>query len=273
MFNTTTQKSTIFSVTASKNVISGCSLILAAILLGSSLLGGCSSHKTKSDPYENMTAEKIYNKGKAAALKGSYHTAIKDFEELEARYPYGHFTDKAQLALIHAYFKNNNAASALAIADRFIRVHPSHEHVDYAYYLKGLVNYEENFSSIYHYFPIDRSLRDPSIAQQAFDDFKTLLQKFPNSKYAADARQRMVHLRNQFANYELHVANYYMTQNAYLAASNRAGYILNYFDQTEAIPEALILMVKAYRAMGMQELEADAFATLQHNFPERSAEL
>jgi len=242
-------------------------LILALICMVC-CIAACSTHKTKNDPYKGMSAEEIYTKGRKAAQAKKYSVAIKDFEELEARYPYGQYTDKAQLALIYAYYKQGNSASSLAIADRFIRVHPRHQYVDYAYYMKGFVNYHENFSTVYRYFPIERSKRDPALAQQSFDDFKVLVQRFPNSEYSRDAIQRMIHLRNQLAQYELYMADYYMSQKAYLAAANRAGYIINNFDQSEVIPDALVVLVKAYRAMGMQELANDALATLQRNFPE-----
>lgn len=241
-------------------------------LLALSFLSGCgTSGKKQPDPYKGMAAEQMYQQGKEAAKNKKYAAAIKDFEELESRFPYGEYTDKAQLALIHAYYEQDNSASSLAIADRFIRVHPRHQHVDYAYYMKGFVNYKENFSTVYRYFPIERSMRDPSLAQQAFDDFKNLLQRFPQSKYAPDAKKRMAHLRNQLAEYELDVANYYISQKAYLAAANRAGYILNYFDQSTSVPDALMIMVRSYRAMGMHDLAEDALATMQYNFPDLTA--
>ena len=230
------------------------------------VLNGCSS-TSKTDPYSSMIAEQMYNKGKAEAKKERYAIAIKDFEALEARYPYGEDTCKAQLALIHAYYKNDDAASALAAADRFIRMHPQHHNVDYAYYIKGVVNYDENFSTAYKYFPLDRSLREPTLAKQAFDDFKVLLQKFPASEYAVDAKKRMLNLRNQLANHELHIADYYMKKGAYLAAANRAAYIVNQFNQTEVVPNALAIMVKAYQTLGMHELANDALATFNKNFP------
>ena len=219
-----------------------------------------------------MSAEKIYSQGKAAAKKERFAAAVKDFEALEARYPYGDYTCKAQLALIHSYYKQEEAASALAAADRFIRMYPNHKNVDYVYYLKGIINYDENFSTAYKYFPIDRSLRDPTLARQAFDDFNTLLQRFPNSKYAINAKQRMIHLRNQLANHELYIAKHYLDKKAYIAAANRAGYIVNQFNQTEAIPNALAIMIKAYQALGMDKLANDALVTLNKNVPQYSVE-
>ncbi len=236
------------------------------------MLNACSS-TSKSDPYKDMTAEQMYNQGKLAAKKEKYGAAIKDFEALEARYPYGEYTCKAQLALVHAYYKQEESASALAAADRFIRMHPQHENIDYVHYMKGVINYDENFSTAYKYFPLDRSLRDPTLAKQSFDDFKNLLQKYPTSEYAMDAKKRMISLRNHLANHELYVANYYMRKGAYIAAANRAGYIVNQFNQTEAIPKALAIMVKAYQALGMNELANDALVTLNKNFPNLAEKL
>ena len=237
-----------------------------AIISVSLTLNACSS-SSKLDAYKNMTAEQMYNQGKIAAKKERYNNAIKDFEALEAKYPYGKYTYKAQLAIIHAYYKKDEAASALAAADRFIRMYPQHENIDYVYYMKGIINYDENFSTVYQYFPIDRSLRDPTLAKQSFDDFKTLLQKYPNSDYAANARKRMVNLRNHLANYELHIADYYLRKGAYIAAANRAGYIISQFNKTSVMPQALAIMVKSYRALGMNKLADDALATLNKNFP------
>lgn len=240
---------------------------ITLIFVASFLLSACGSPGKKHDAYKDMSAAKIYEQGKAQAKKKRYIDAIKDFEALEARFPYGEYTEKAQLALMHAYFENGDAASALASADRFIRTRPRHRSADYAYYIKGIVNYNENFSKLYQYIPLDRSERAPNLARQSFDDFKLLIQKFPNSEYVADARQRMVHLRNQLAEYELHVADYYLQKKAYLAAANRAGYVVAQYDQSSSIPQALVIMVKSYRALGMHSLAKDSYLTLEKNFP------
>lgn len=229
-------------------------------------VSACSS--SKKDPYQDLSAETIYKKGKENSKKSRYTQSIKDFEALEARFPYGDYTDKAQLALIDAYHKKGESASALAAADRFIRIHPRHPHVDYAYYMKGIVNFEENYSMVYRYFPIKRSKRDPSFARQAFDDFKVLTEKFPNSEYAADARQRMIHLRNQLAEHELHIADHFYQKGAFLAAANRAGYIVNQFDQSSTVPQALVVMIKSYRELGMKELANDTLKILSANYPD-----
>ena len=240
--------------------------IIASLLI--CLLSACASTSNKPDPYREKSAQTIYEQGVENTNKERYAQAIKDFEALEARYPYGAYTDKGNLALIHAYYKKGETASALAAADRFIRLHPKHPNVDYAHYLKGLSNYDEYYSFVYRHLPLDRSKRDSKLAKQAFDDFKYLVDKFPSSTYAQDARQKMVHLRNQLAEHELHVAEYYMSKGAYLAAANRAGYIVNQFRQSTTVPKALITMIKAYQELGMTELADDALKTLRENFPD-----
>ena len=230
------------------------------------LLTGCGGEP--KDIYKDMSAQDIYNRGKTASASKNYSQAVKDFDALEAHYPYGEYTDKGQLALIYAYAHNDDNASALATADRFIRVHPRHQHVDFAYYMKGLVNFNDNYSFVFRNLPLDRSKRTSTYAQQAFDDFKTLIEKFPNSKYAADARKRMILMREQLADHELHVAKYYVSQGADLAAANRAGYVLNQFPQTKAAPKALLIMYKSYTAIGMKKEAAEAMAMLEKNFPD-----
>lgn len=229
-------------------------------------LSGCFGKK--EDVYKDLTAQQIYERGKKAALKGNNSQAIQDFDTLEARFPYGEYTDKGQLALISAYADSDDGASALATADRFIRIHPRYPHVDYAYYMKGVVNFNENFSFAFKYFPIDRSMRDSAFAQQAFDDFKLLIEKFPHSKYAPDARQRMIFLREQLANHELNIAKYYLKQGADLAAANRAGYVLNQFPTTSAAPKALLIMHEAYAGLGMKKESTEAMAMLEKNYPD-----
>lgn len=237
--------------------------LLCTILLTLSLIG-CGK---KEDVYKDLTAKQIYERGKAAALKKNYSQAITDFDTLEARYPYGEYTDKGQLALIHAYANGNEDASALAAAGRFIRMHPRHPNVDYAYYMKGVINFNDNFTLAFRAMPLDRSMRESTYAQNAFDDFKVLLEKFPNSKYAPNARQRMIILREQLADHELHVTKYYVRQGAELAAANRAGYLINQFPRTEATPEAILIMYRSYDSLGLKKQADEALAMLTENFP------
>jgi len=235
-------------------------LVIAATLV----LASCS---TKKDLYKGMTAAQIYEQGQKNLAKEKYADAIKDFEALEARYPYGEYSHTTQLGLIKAYHEQGETALAISAADRFIRMNPRHPQADYAYYLKGLVAYNQNATFTYKHLPLDRSARDTTPAQESFDAFKDLVERFPNSQYAPDACKRMIYLRNQLANHELQVVEYYMKRGAYLAAVNRASYIIKYFDQTAAIPNALAAMVIAYRKLGMPALSNDALTTLKANFP------
>lgn len=240
---------------------------LHIILLASlALLTACNTHN--KDVYKGMTAAQIYAQAEKNVTKENFAQATKDFEALEARFPYGEFSDKAQLGLINAYYKHNDYALALSTADRFIRMHRRHPNVDYAYYLKGLTTFDQNYSFTFRYLPLDKSARDPSIAQESFDAFKELIDRFPNSQHAADARQRMIFLRNLLANHELQVVEYYIKRGAYLSAANRANYIVKHFEQTPVIPRALAAMITSYRRLGMQQLANDALKTLATNFPE-----
>jgi outer membrane protein assembly factor BamD len=233
------------------------------------LLMACNTrHK---DVYKGMTAAQIYAQAEKNVTKENYSQATKDFEALEARFPYGEFSDKAQLGLVYAYYKHGDPDLALSAADRFIRMHPHNQNVDYAYYLKGLVTFDQNYSFTFRYLPLDKSARDPSTAQESFEAFKELIERFPNSQYIPDAKKRMIFLRNQLANHELQVVEYYIKRGAYLSAANRANYIVEHFQQTPTIPKALAYMVECYQHLGMPELAADALKTLQSNFPESEA--
>jgi len=227
-------------------------------------LCGCS----KEDKYKDLSAKEIYDRGTESARKKNYSQAVKDFDALEARYPYGEYTDRGQLALMAAYINDDNNSAAIATADRFIRMHPRYKHLDYVYYTKGVANFNDNFTAAFRVLPLGRYKRDPTFAQQGFDDFKTLLEKYPDSQYAPDARKRMIFMREQLANHELDIAKYYEAQGADLAAANRAGYIVNNFPRTTAAPKALLIMYKAYNKMSMKQEANEAMWMLEQNFPD-----
>jgi outer membrane protein assembly factor BamD len=243
-------------------------LRIVLIALFTLVLNGCNTNK---DLYKGLSAEQIYTKAQENIKKESFHKASKDLEALEAHYPYSEYSNKAQLELIHAYYKSDESALGLSAANRFIRMNPHHPEVDYAYYLKGLINFEQNYSFTFRYLPLDRSARDPSTTQEAFDTFKQLIDRFPKSQYVPEAKKRMVFLRNALANHELHIMHYYIKRGAYLSAVNRANYIVQHFEQTPAIPKALIAMVQCYRKLGMRALADDALKTLKANFPNEQA--
>ncbi len=196
------------------------SLALILVLL----LSSCSWFGKKEEP--NLSASKLFSDAMGDMDDKNYEQAIKKFETLEARYPYGRYAEQAQLEVAYAYYKQEDVASATAACDRFIKLHPTHPNVDYAYYMKGLANFNENLGFIASLGGQDMTERDPKQARQSYDAFKELVTRFPNSKYTEDAAVRMRFVLNGLANYEVQVARYYMKRKAYVAAVNRAQYVL-----------------------------------------------
>jgi outer membrane protein assembly factor BamD len=199
--------------------------------------------------------------------KKSYSRAVTLYEALEARYPFGDYAPQAQINVAYAYYKNDDPEAAIAAADRFIKTHPRNPNVDYAYYLKGLVNYNRGIGFIDRFLPTDSSQRDPGNARDSFDNFQELMRRFPNSQYVPDAKQRMTALRNNLGMYEIHVADFYMRRKAYEAAVNRANYVLKEFPRTPAIPVALQIMADGYRKLGLEDMAADADRVFKLNYP------
>jgi len=234
-------------------------LLLALVMLG------CAS--TDEDELANLSANELYSRAKEALSSGDYETAINTFEKLEARYPFGKYAQQAQLEIAYAYYKFDEPDSAIAAADRFIRNNPGSPHLDYAYYLKGLTNYTRGANIMDRMAPREPSERDTRALRDAFNDFSQLVKKFPDSGYADDARMRLVYLHNQLAQYEIHVANYYMKRGAYVAAVNRAKYVLENYQRTPAAQEALQVLIRAYSEMGMDDLANDTKRVLELNRP------
>ncbi len=242
--------------------------VIALLLIS---LGGCGWFGEKPDKTRDWSADRLYREAKSALAGHDYETAIDYYEKLESRFPFGPLAQQAQIEIAYAYYKDSQTASAIAAADRFIKLYPNHPNVDYAYYLKGLVSFNQGKGFFDRYLPMDESERDPASARQAFLDLSELVKRFPESKYAEDARQRMLFLRNNLAKHEVHVANYYMKRDAYLAAANRAKYVIENYQRTPAVPEALVIMVKAYRKLGLDDLANDSLRVLKLNFPEQEA--
>lgn len=238
---------------------------VAVILL--LLATGCGLLPEVQDETKGWSAQKLYTTAKQELDDGNYEKAIKYFETLEARYPFGKYAQQAQLEVAYAYYKDNETVSAVAACDRFIKLHPNHPHVDYAYYLKGLANFNEDLGLLGRLANQDMSERDPKAARDSFEAFKELVTRFPASKYAADASARMNYLVNALASYEVHAARYYLKRGAYIAAANRAQYVLQHYPQTPATEEALALMVKSYQVLGLTDLRDDAARVLKANFP------
>lgn len=247
------------------------SMLRSLALFLALLLSGCGLFPEKADETKNWSASKFYSTAKAEMNEGNYEKAIKLFETLEARYPYGRYAQQAQLEVAYAYYRDGDQASAIAAADRFIKLHPNHINVDYAYYLKGLANFNDDLGLLgilsEKISKQDMSERDPKASREAFETFKELVTRFPDSKYSPDAVQRMKHLVNVLALNEVHVARYYMKRGAYIAAANRAQFAVKEYPQAPATEEALFIMVKAYDALGMTELRNDSERVMKKNFP------
>ncbi|MBL8414264.1 MAG: outer membrane protein assembly factor BamD [Propionivibrio sp.] len=243
------------------------SLAVIVALFLASLVAGCGLFPDQKDETAGWSANKLYTEAKEALNDGAYDKSIKYFEKLESRYPYGRFAQQAQIDIAYAYWKNNEPASAVAACDRFIKLHPNHPNVDYVYYLRGLVNFNEDLGLLGLISQQDMTERDPKGARESFDAFKELVIRFPDSKYTPDAILRMKYLVNALASLEVHVARYYMKRNAYVAAINRAQYALINYPEAPATEEALYIMVKAYDLMGMDDLRDDVERVMRKNYP------
>ena len=232
------------------------------------LLCACGLLPEVKDETSGWSADKLYAEAKDEMAKNGWTNAVKYLEKLEARYPYGRYAQQAQIDLAYVYFKDGEIESSLAACDRFIKLHPNHPNVDYIYFLKGLVNFNEDLGLLGRLGRQDLSERDPKAARDSFDAFKELVRRYPDSKYAPDAVARMKYLVNALASNEVHVARYYMKRGAYVAAANRAQYALLNYAQAPAVEEALFVMVKAYDALGMTDLRDDADRVMRKNFPD-----
>lgn len=226
------------------------------------------SSANAQDEYGGWNTEKFRSAAQKAVDNGNYDEAIKLYEALEARFPFGESSAQTQLDIAYAYFKNNDAESALAAADRFIKINPRSPGVDYAYYLKGLVNYTRDLGFIDRYLPTDKSQRDQTSLQQAYNNFEELIQRFPYSRYVPDAKQRLIAIRNNLAMHEVHVARYYLKRKAYIAAANRASGVINKYQRTSAVPYALAVMQEAYTQLGLKDLASDAQRIYRLNYPD-----
>jgi outer membrane protein assembly factor BamD len=229
------------------------------------LAAGCRSHRgddAKSGP------EVIYARAQKAMRNSSYGEAIKQLEALQSRFPFSEPARQSQLDLIYAYYKARQVDPAIDAADTFIRENPTNPRVDYAYYMKGLVYFERQSNWLERKFNVDLSQRPPINAKKSFDAFQQLIEKFPHSQYVGDARQRMIFLRNRLADFELHVALYYMRRGAYVGALNRAKYCVENYDGAPAIKGSMKVMVEAYRALHMLDLASNAEKVYADNYPD-----
>lgn len=241
---------------------------LAVLVLAVALVG-CSKDEVEEDL--NATELSYYESAQNSLRAGNFQGAIQKLQLLESRFPFGRFAEQAQLEIIYAYFKSAQPEAAKAAADRFIRLHPSHPSVDYAYYLRGMISFEQDKNFLSNFIPMDPSTRDPGSARQSFNDFSLLIRRFPNSEYAPDAQQRMKYLRNLLAASEIHVARYYIKRGAYVAAANRGRWVFENYQESSSVPDALAIMVEAYQLLEMDELAAQTLSVLTANYPEHES--
>ncbi len=232
------------------------------------LLTGCSLLPDRVDETSGWSAQRLYGDAKNYMHLGDYKKALEYLEKIQSRYPFGRFAQQSQLDTIYIQYIENESESALIAAERFIKANPRHPNVDYAYYMKGLVNFRRNNTMLEKLVPSDRTKTDISGASQSYSDFAELISKFPNSQYSADAHQRMLFLRNSLATYELHVADYYLQRGAYVAAVNRAKYILEHYPSTPTCANALSILAQAYVKMHILQLANDSLRVLSLNYPQ-----
>ena len=227
--------------------------------------------RDKEDTETHTTEEILYNSARASMRSSNYNAAIEKLEHLEARFPFGRYAEQAQLELIYAKLMARSLDDAESAADRFVRLHPQHPHIDYVLYLRGLI-FEKYDRSIFDRFrPNDASKRDVTNARQAFAHFSELLANYPDSIYAKDARQRMIYLRNLLAGSEVSIALYYMSRGAYVAAANRARNVVENYSQTPAAADALAILIEANYQLGLPESSNDAMRILAINYPDHLA--
>lgn len=253
----------------------------AIILISSLLISACSwmpfvdSDETAAKKAEeealSLSKDKLLAKIRHNLDARNWSDAITNLNAFEAQYPFGNYADQAQLELIYVYHESVDHEAAIAAAERFIRLHPRHPSVDYAYYIKGLSQTLQNKGLFTDRSPVDLSKRDPGRAREAFTTFSELISLYPDSPFAGDARKRMLDLRNQLARHEIHVANYYFKRGAHLAAANRGRYVVENFQQTPAVPDGLAVMAQAYYLLGLHDLAEQAEQTLVANYPQHPA--
>ncbi|MBU2885202.1 outer membrane protein assembly factor BamD [Gilvimarinus agarilyticus] len=232
------------------------------------LLSACSSTGERQD----LTSEAdVYDRAIQHLQNSRWESAISSLQLIEEHFPFGKYAEQAQLEIIFAYYKSGDPDAAIAAADRFIRLHPQHRNVDYAYYMKGLSTYSKDENFLSTVMPLDQTQRDPGAARESLGHFTQLLNRYPDSTYAEDAKKRMLYLRNRLARYEIHVANYYFKRGAYLASINRGQYVLENFQETPAVPDALAVIVQGYHLLGMDELSDRTLAVLRLNYPDHPA--
>jgi len=248
---------------ATRRLAAGVAIAMLAVVVA-----GCASPAKEYDPTTNWTVERLYSDAKDEMGASNWPQALKQLQRLESRFPFGVYAQQAQIDIAYVYWKDGNPAEALAAIERFQRLHPSHPNLDYMLYLKGVINFYRDSPFLASLAGQDPSERDPKGARESFDAFKELVSKYPDSRYAPDARQRLTYLVNGIAQNETHVARFYYERGAYLASVNRAQTVVRDFQGTPAVEEALYIQALAYERLGMNDLRDDTRRVLTLNFPQ-----
>ena len=242
-------------------------LLIATLF--ASMLSGCAifGDPTELDDTKGWQADRMYQAGEIKMADKDYDKALVYFQKLESRFPNGKYAAQAQLEIAYAHYKKQDPIACMIAADRFIKLHPNHPNVDYAYYIKGLSSFNER-GFFEKYTAQEISDRDPKSLKLSFAAFKELTDRYPKSRYFKDSTQRMVYLVNALSQSEMHVARYYMKRQAYVAAINRAKYVIEYYPKSTSVEEALVVLVSAYDYMSMDDLKGDTLRILKTNYPQ-----
>ena len=245
-------------------------LLLLVNFSGCSIFGG-KDEDIEREKTRALTETQLYNRVQELLDDKSYDLAVRNLQLLESRFPFGSYAEQAQLEIVYAYHKSGDDDAAIAAAERFLRLHPGHPDADYAWYMKGLANYTLKPGLLARFYKPDYSSRDVEPARRSFREFQQFISRYPDSPYAADARVRMIHVKQVLARHEITVANYYIKRHAYIAAINRATAVIEQYPQTEATGDALAVLAYAYSRAGLDELAEKNVALLQQNFPQHAA--
>lgn len=239
-------------------------VMLISLLIG---LTGCSASKNDIEKVPDKSAQALFVDAREALDNGLYQKAIQLLSAIDSRFPFGPISHQVQLDLLYAYYKTGNADQGIALADRFLRLNPTHPNVDYVYYMKALINVGTEENLFQDLAGIDRSDRDPTASRQAFSDLRTIVEQYPESKYGADARKRMIAIKSRLAKYELAVAKFYFKREAYVSSANRGRYIVEYYSPSEEVEQALEIMIESYDKLGIDDLKINAKQVLAANYP------
>jgi outer membrane protein assembly factor BamD len=233
-------------------------------------LSGCSSSQNEIEKVPDKSAQALFTDARDALDSGLYQKAIQILSAIDSRFPFGPISHQVQLDLLYAYYKTGNAEQGVALAERFLRLNPDHPNIDYVYYMKALINIDTEENLFQDLAGIDRSDRDPTASKSAFNDLRTIVDQYPDSKYGADARKRMIAIKSRLAKYELAVAKFYFKREAFVSSANRGRYIVEYYSPSAEVEEALMIMVESYDRLGLKKLKTNAKQVLAANYPDNA---